>query len=282
MTPVRHINFPNRFVYHRAGLWQSQSLGLLFSLKTDESKIPAYTTTELHFYHLCWNFIYQGKPDIHIIMNKLELTKPTLILLYGFPGAGKTYLARQLCEDIHAAHVQGDRIRFELFEEPRYDDQENQIVEHLMQYMSEEFLATGVSVVLRVSQRRMLRDLARKSKAHPILIWLQIDVESSFLRASKRDRRKTDDRYAYVADTNSFEEQIGRMQNPTTVEDFIVISGKHTYQTQRGAIFKKLYDQGLITTESASSKMVKPELVNLIPNPMAGRVDQTRRNIVIR
>jgi hypothetical protein len=72
------------------------------------------------------------------------------------------------------------------------------------------------------------------------------------------------------------------MQNPTNIEDFIVISGKHTYQTQRNAIFKKLYDQGLLTSGSASSKIVKPELVNLIPNPMAGRVDQTRRNIVIR
>jgi predicted kinase len=92
-------------------------------------------------------------------MNKLELTKPTLILLYGFPGAGKTFLARQLCEDLHAAHVQADRIRYELFEEPRYDDQENEIVDHLMRYMTEEFLAAGLSVVYdmnsaRLSQRR--------------------------------------------------------------------------------------------------------------------------------
>lgn len=220
-------------------------------------------------------------------MNKLALTKPTLILLYGFPGAGKTYLARQLCEDLHAAHVQADRIRFELFEEPRYDDQENDIVNHLMRYMSEEFLAAGMSVVYdvnaaRLSQRRELRDMARKAKAEPFLIWLQIDVESSFIRAAKRDRRKADDKYAMPVDQDRFEDQLSRVQNPTAIEDFIVVSGKHTYQTQRNAIFKKLFDKGLLTSNSASSKIVKPELVNLIPNPMAGRVDQTRRNIVIR
>lgn len=220
-------------------------------------------------------------------MNKLELTKPTLVILYGFPGAGKTYLARQLCEDLHAAHVQADRIRFELFEEPRYDDQENEIVDHLMRYMSEEFLAAGLSVVFdvnaaRLSQRRSLRDMARKCKAEPFLIWLQIDLESSFIRGAKRDRRKADDRYAMAVDRNMFEDQLSRMQNPANVEDFIVVSGKHTYQTQRNTIFKKLYDKGLLTSNSASTKIVKPELVNLIPNPMAGRVDQARRNIVIR
>jgi predicted kinase len=220
-------------------------------------------------------------------MNKLELTKPTLIMLYGFPGAGKTYLARQLCDDLHAAHVQADRIRYELFEEPRYDDQENEIVDHLMRYMTEEFLAAGLSVVydvnaVRLNQRRSLRDMARKSKAQPFFIWLQIDAESAFLRATKRDRRKADDRYAMTVDQNIFTDQLNQMQNPTSVEDFIVISGKHTYQTQRNAIFKKLYDLSLLTSQSANSKIVKPELVNLIPNPMGGRVDQSRRNIVIR
>jgi predicted kinase len=220
-------------------------------------------------------------------MNKLTLNRPTLIMLYGFPGAGKTYLARQLCDDLSAAHVQGDRIRFELFEEPRYDKQENEIVNHLMEYMAEEFLSAGISVVydvnaMRLSQRRALRDLARKLKAESVLIWLQIDTESAFVRGAKRDRRKADDKYSLPLDKAAFEYQASQMQNPTQTEDFMVISGKHTYHTQRGAIIKRLYDAGLINPDAAANKMVKPGLVNLIPNPMAGRVDNSRRNIVIR
>ncbi|GAC1386809.1 MAG: hypothetical protein NVS1B7_7110 [Candidatus Saccharimonadales bacterium] len=208
------------------------------------------------------------------------------MLLYGYPGAGKTYFARQLCEDLKAAHVQGDRIRFELFEEPRYDQQENEIVEHLMGYMTEEFLNAGISVVYdmnaaRLTKRRELRDMARKVKAKPLLVWFQLDAETAYLRAVKRDRRTADDKYAMPIDRASFARFTSIMQNPTTIEDYMVISGKHNYNTQRGAIIKKLYDLGLISADIASSKLVKPELVNLIPNRVIGRVDPTRRNIHI-
>lgn len=208
-------------------------------------------------------------------------------MLYGFPGAGKTYFARQLCEHINAAHVQGDRIRFELFEEPRFDRQENEIVSHLTEYMTDEFLRAGISIVYdmnaaRLSDRRMLRDMARKSKALPVLIWFQIDDESAYARVSKRDRRKSDDKYASPIDRSTFDSQISHMQNPGPTEDYIVISGKHNFQTQLSAILKKFYDLGLLSSTTATTNKVKPGLVNLIPNPAAGRVDNTRRNIVIR
>lgn len=221
-------------------------------------------------------------------MSKLALTKPTLILMYGYPGAGKTFLSRQLNQDIQAAHVQGERIRNELFEQPRYDKQENDIVDHLMQYMTEEFLAAGISVLydanaMRLAQRRELREMARRSKAQSILLWLQVDVESAFTRVNKRDKRRADDRFAMPLDRTSFDTLAGRMQNPSTTEDYIVMSGKHTYNTQRSAIVKKFYDLHLMDASSTNSKMVKPELVNLVPNRVGGgRVDPTRRNILIR
>ena len=71
------------------------------------------------------------------------------------------------------------------------------------------------------------------------------------------------------------------MQNPRN-EDYLVVSGKHTFNTQRSAVVKRLYEIGLISVDSANARIIKPGLVNLVPNPTAGRVDISRRNIVIR
>jgi predicted kinase len=219
-------------------------------------------------------------------MSKLNLTKPLLIMMYGFPGSGKTHFARELSDILGAAHIQGDRIRYELFENPRYDKEENAIVAHIMDYMTEVLLHAGVSVVydthvLRLAQRRALRDMARKNHAGQALIWLQIDHESAFARVSGRDRRKIDDKYAAPLTKDQFETLIAAMQNPKD-EDYIVISGKHTFNTQRGTVIKKFYELGYLDSDTMMSKVVKPGLVNLIPNPMAGRVDSSRRNIIIR
>src|SRR4051794_33784590 len=123
-------------------------------------------------FHLGRNLLYH-----RLVMNKLVLSKPTLIILYGYPGSGKTHFSRQLSDAVSIAHVSGDRIRYELFEKPHHDKQENDVVNHLMEYMAEEFLQAGVSVIydanaLRLSQRRALRDMARKAHAQPVLIWL--------------------------------------------------------------------------------------------------------------
>ena len=217
---------------------------------------------------------------------KVSPTKPLLILLYGFPGSGKTYFARQLSDNLQSAHIHGDRIRGELFEKPQYDRQENHIVTQLMNYMTEEFLSAGLSVVydensMRLSQRRLLRDLARRCGAVPVLVWEQIDPDSAFQRTAKRDRRRADDKYAPALSRQAFERVAVNMQNPQG-EDYLVISGKHTFPTQLSALVKYLREQNLIAADDASNHVVKPGLVNLIPQPRAGRVDMSRRNITIR
>lgn len=220
-------------------------------------------------------------------MAKVLPLKPLLVLLYGFPGSGKTFFARQLCEQLAATHVQSDRIRAELFENPTYSKQENHVVTSLMNYMTGEFLNAGVSVVydvnaLRISQRRALRNMAAKAGAETVLVWQQIDPESALARVSKRDRRKTDDHYAQELNRATFEQLASGMQNPDATERYLVISGKHVFGTQKSAFFRHLQERTLIDLDPNATHIGKPGLVNLIPNLRAGRVDLSRRNITIR
>jgi hypothetical protein len=70
------------------------------------------------------------------------------------------------------------------------------------------------------------------------------------------------------------------MQNPQN-EEYIVVSGKHTFDTQLSAFIKRLRELGLVPpVGEINTRVVKPGLVNLVPT--AGRVDLSRRNIVIR
>lgn len=218
-------------------------------------------------------------------MAKLYPTKPFLLLFYGYPGAGKTYFARQFCDNVQAAHLQADRIRNELFEEPLYDKQENDIVNQLMNYMTEEFLTAGLSVAYdvnaaRAGQRKMLYELAYRCHAQPLVVWFQMDEDTAFARSVKRDRRRADDKYAAQWDRTTFETISGRMQNPRPSENYTVVSGKHVFAMQQSAVVSKLRDMGVLSSDDASSRMVKPGLVNLIPG--TPRVDMSRRNISIR
>ncbi len=218
-------------------------------------------------------------------MAKIYPSKPFLLLVYGYPGSGKTYFSRQFSENVQAAHMQADRIRGELFETPRYDKQENEVVAQIMDYMTEEFLSAGLSVVydvnaMRTSQRLVLRDLARRFRTQPILVWFQLDPETAFSRSVKRDRRRADDKYAATWDRTTFDSMISRMQNPTSSEGYIVVSGKHLFNMQQSAVISKLRTMGVLSQDDANPHVIKPGLVNLVPNQ--GRVDMTRRNISIR
>ena len=156
-----------------------------------------------------------------------------------------------------------------------------------MNYMAEEFLNVGVSVIydinaIRSAQRSALKDLAKQCRVDNLLIWFQMDIETAYLRNKKRDRRRADDKYAAGWDRQAFKNQISGMQNPTTSENYLVLSGKHSFQTQKNAIFNRLREMSIIQPSDTTSHLTMPGMVNLVPQANLGRVDLSRRNIVIK
>ena len=221
-------------------------------------------------------------------MGKITTKKPLFVLMYGMSGSGKTFFARQLCEQLQSVHLEADRIRTELFEKPSFSKEENHIVASLMAYMAGEFLRCGVSVVFdmqlpRVVQRKALRALAERNKAETITVWFQIDPDTAFNRAVRRDRRTADDRFAQEMTPELFRTQLAALQNPGEKEAAVVVSGKHVFTMQKNTFFRELRQRRLVDSPEATSQVTKPGLINLVPNPslsrapMTGRVDMSRR-----
>jgi hypothetical protein len=73
------------------------------------------------------------------------------------------------------------------------------------------------------------------------------------------------------------------MQNPQN-ENYLVLSGKHLFNSQKSALIRRLREMGSVTDESMDQKIAKPQLVNLVSRAQAqaGRVDYNRRNVIIK
>jgi predicted kinase len=209
--------------------------------------------------------------------------------MYGNPGSGKTFFARQTAELLGIPHISSDRIRYELFEKPTFSREEQTVVQNIMLMMLEEYFKVGLSAIFDVSlnratDRKAMREICKKQNRKTLLIWLQADHETCFARASKRDKRKNDDQYS-VDMTQELYESIEKSMQPPTQEDAVVISGKHLYSSQKSVFLRKLRELGVLHEEAfINAQVPKPELVNLVSGAhmAAGRVDQNRRNVLIR
>lgn len=74
--------------------------------------------------------------------------RAALVMLMGFPGAGKTHCARLLAARLGAAHVATDHLRSRLFIAASYADDENRAVFTVAEALVDELLAEGHTVVL--------------------------------------------------------------------------------------------------------------------------------------
>lgn len=215
---------------------------------------------------------------------KNKLSRPVLFTIVGLPGSGKTYLSRQLAEELGAAHVSAEEIRYELFEQPSFSKEEEGVVKHMMLMMTERFLKAGLSVIYdtsvsRMADRRELRTLTNKLKAEHLLLWQQIDAATAFNRIQKRTGKAPEDAYAVKMDKDTFQRLLTTIQTPTNEEN-LVVSGKHTFAGQFQTILRKLFELQLVNDASLSQNLPNPGLVNLVAQSR-GRMDKTKRNISI-
>lgn len=178
-------------------------------------------------------------------MKQMQLTPPLLIITMGYPGAGKTFFARQFADQFELPRLSEDVIRYELFEKPQFNDDEADIIERIMHYGLEQLLATKQTIVfegmnLKLADRNKIYALAQKRGYRTLTIWVQTDIATAAKRAAKRDRRNQDSRFSFDMEKHTFAYLKDMLERPTDKEAAVIISGKHAFKSQSLTILKKV------------------------------------------
>lgn len=205
------------------------------------------------------------------------------MIVVGLPGAGKSFFARQFAEMFGTACVSSDRIRYELFANPQYTTDENEIVARVGEYMAGELAKTGRSFIIdgghnTKAARAQVEQLAKANGYKTLIIWVQTDPGAAKMRSLKRNPKKIDDLYNPSLSSTQYDVFAQRFAPPTK-EQYVVISGMHAYSTQARTVLKKLAAPH--TEEVTQPADQKVRQVTKLSRPEAPRPTRPR-NVVIR
>lgn len=178
-------------------------------------------------------------------MKSLSLSRPLIIMVIGIPGSGKSFFARQFAETFAAPLVSVDFLRHTLVPNSSYSQEEDEVIGELTDAQLVELVKTSKSIVVdgganSLVGRRSVTNLAKKHNYGTLLIWVQTDAPTAELRSLKRSNRRKGDELNSPMSDEAFARNIKAFEQPSRHENYVVISGKHTFATQVRVVLKKI------------------------------------------
>ncbi len=124
---------------------------------------------------------------------RLRAMKPTLYLMLGYPGAGKTTTAEVVAKLTGATLLSSDKIRLELFPEPTFSEAEHTQLYAALNKQTEELLQQGKSVIYdanlnRYQHRQEKYEICQRTGSEPVLLWVQTQKTIAKERAMHENR----------------------------------------------------------------------------------------------
>lgn len=156
-------------------------------------------------------------------------SKPRALLIFGAPCSGKTTFAEKFSKKYELAYYNFDELR-----------EQYRLTRKNILLIIELLGRTGKTIVMEgcigtEKDRTEMRNALRAAGYDPSLIWIQTDI------ATIRMRMKA--RYKSVAKARDiYDATVEGLEAPTDVEAPIILSGKHTFETQTRHVLSALAD----------------------------------------
>ena len=156
-------------------------------------------------------------------------TKPRALLVFGAPCSGKTTFAESFARKYKLAYYDLNRLM-----------DEHGFSREIVLLILEQVLKTKQTIIIEgcldtEAERTELRNLLRSHGYNPALIWIQTDFSTIKLRLKSRFRS--------MAKAKEFYDQsVSEVEAPTDIEKPIILSGKHTFETQSKHVLLGLAD----------------------------------------
>ena len=146
-------------------------------------------------------------------------SKPRALLVFGAPCSGKTTFSEKFAKKFGLACFDIDKLK-----------EENSFSRKQILVILEQIAKTKQTVIIEgglrtEKDRAEIRKIFLAAGYDPTLIWIQTDVTTI------RTRLKS--RYHSVAKAKEvYEQEVDKIEAPSEEEKAIVLSGKHTFETQ--------------------------------------------------
>lgn len=168
------------------------------------------------------------------------MNKTRLYLFIGYPGAGKTTVAKLIAEKTGAIHIWADLERHKMFPRPTHSQTESDELYERLNQATSYLLSQGKSVVFdtnfnHFNDRQKLRDIADNNNAETVIIWVKTPIETAKNRAinSTSPRNK----YNHNMSHEQFDKIVSKLEEPKKEEKVIEIDGAKLDQEE---LLKKL------------------------------------------
>jgi len=156
-------------------------------------------------------------------------TKSRALLVFGAPCSGKTYFGERFAKKFNLAYYDFEKLK----EEQRMSRRTILLIIELIARTGKDFMIEGELGTEK--ERSEIRNLLRKMGYEPTLIWVQTDVTT--IRNRMKERYKSVTKAKTMYDT-----MIEHLEAPAEFERPIILSGKHTFDTQSKHVVAGLAD----------------------------------------